>query len=215
MNKKKYLNKVLHGIKCSIKMKKEIRKQLESDIDGRIEAGETLENVLIQMGTVKEVAESFNENMSSTEKKVHTRNIIFKILGLLAVVLAIAVITISSFMPKTFDISENDIFNEEQVKEKVIEYIVLFNEEDFEELQNTSIEAMQSTFTSEGISDIKSQFAEDWGNQTMLGNIYMFGLIQSDQYYVVTEIIVAYENVTVTYRITLDEDMNLAGLYIR
>lgn len=47
---------------------KEIKKQLFTDIHMRISQGERLEEILSQMGTAKEIADGFNENISPKEK---------------------------------------------------------------------------------------------------------------------------------------------------
>ncbi len=215
MTKKKYLNKVLRGIKCSRKTKKDIRKQLETDIDERLNEGESLENILEQMGTYKEVAESFNENMSDAVKKAHKRNIMLGILSFIIGFIIIVAIAVNAMIPKTFDIEDSVYFDEMQVEEQVVECIELFELEDTQELQIQSTDNMQSYFTQETITDIKSQLSDDWGTQTSIGTIYMSEIVQAKQYYAVTEVTVAYENITVTYRLTFDTDMKLAGIYIR
>lgn len=43
----------------------------------------------------------------------------------------------------------------------------------------------------------------------------MVEMAQGNQHFAVGEVTVAYENVSVTYRLTYDEDMLLAGLYVR
>ncbi len=102
-----------------------------------------------------------------------------------------------------------------QVEEQVVECIELFELEDTQELQVQSTDTMQSYFTQETISDIRSQLSEDWGSQNSIGTIYMSELVQAKQHYAVTEVTVAYDNITVTYRLTFDTDMKLAGIYIR
>lgn len=215
MTKKKYLSKVLRGIKCSRKTKKDIQKQLETDIEMRLNEGEELENILEQMGTYKEVAESFNENMSDIEKKAYKRNIVLGILGLVVGFIIVVAIVVNAIIPKTYDIKDSIYFDEMQVEEQVIECIELFDQENSQELQAQSIESMQSYFAEDMIGEIKSQLSDDWGNQNSFGTVYMSELVQSNQHYVVTEVTVAYDNVTVTYRITFDTDMKLAGIYIR
>ena len=63
MDAKKYVNAIAGKIRCNEKKKKEIKKQLMMDIDMRIKQGETLAEIISQMGTVKEIADSFNENI--------------------------------------------------------------------------------------------------------------------------------------------------------
>ena len=69
MNAKKYVNAIVRKIKCNGKKKKEIKKQLLMDINMRMKQGERLEEIISQMGTVKEIADGFNENISLKEQQ--------------------------------------------------------------------------------------------------------------------------------------------------
>ena len=73
MNEEQYVNAVVKRIKCSGKRKKEIRKQLLADIQMRVGQGEKLEEILSQMGSVAEIANGFNENITQEEKKQYSR----------------------------------------------------------------------------------------------------------------------------------------------
>ena len=57
MNAKQYINGIVQKIKCSGEKKKEIRKQLFTDINFRLEQGESLEDIISRMGSIKEIAE--------------------------------------------------------------------------------------------------------------------------------------------------------------
>ena len=69
MNADRYVNNVAKKIKCDGKKKKEIKRQLLTDINMRIERGEALEQIIAQMGAASEIVEGFNENISEEEKK--------------------------------------------------------------------------------------------------------------------------------------------------
>ena len=45
--------------------------------------------------------------------------------------------------------------------------------------------------------------------------VYMAEVIQGGRHFAVGEMTVTYENVSATYRLTYDENMRLAGLYVR
>lgn len=68
-----YVNKIVRKINYSSKRKEEIKKQLLMDINLRINQGEKLEDIIAGMGTVREVADNFNENISPEEKKKYPR----------------------------------------------------------------------------------------------------------------------------------------------
>ncbi len=44
---------------------------------------------------------------------------------------------------------------------------------------------------------------------------YISEVSQINQHYVIGQVTAAYENVSITYTITLDEDMKWAGLYMK
>ena len=68
MNVNNYVNKIVRKIKCSSARRKEIRKQLQMDIELRMQQGESLEQVMSQMGDIREIADSFNENISRSKR---------------------------------------------------------------------------------------------------------------------------------------------------
>ena len=74
MDAEKYVNAIARKVKCNGKKKKEIKKQLMMDIHMRMKQGERLEEIISQMGTVKEIADGFNENISLKEQKRYVRN---------------------------------------------------------------------------------------------------------------------------------------------
>ena len=90
MNVNNYVNKIVRKIKCSTARRKEIRKQLQMDIELRMQQGESLEQIMSQMGDIKEIADSFNENISAAEKKKYTLK---KILTIVAVVVVFAAVS--------------------------------------------------------------------------------------------------------------------------
>ncbi len=215
MNKKQYVNKALCGIKCTSKRKQEIRKQLETDIETRIDSGESLENVLLEMGTVREITDEFNDNLSDTEKRAYKRNKIIKILCVTLIIVVTVLLSIYLWFPKTSDVEESVYFDQKQVEEQVYLSIELLDEGNYDELQNISINEMKSNTTKAIIEDARNQIASKWGENVSYGKVYMTEVNQLGNSYVVCEVAVEYENVNVTYTITFDENMLLAGLYMR
>ena len=67
MNQEKYVIAVLKKLKCSGSKKKEIRKELESDIAAALENGESLEEIMARMGSPASLAGEFNDNFSKEE----------------------------------------------------------------------------------------------------------------------------------------------------
>ena len=81
MNEKQYVNAIARRIKCSGPKKKEIKKQLSADIALRTRQGESAQDIISRMGSVAEVADSFNETIPAAEQKQYLRNRLLKILS--------------------------------------------------------------------------------------------------------------------------------------
>ena len=89
MTAEQYVNRIGKKIKCSGKRKKEIKRQILSDVLVAMENGETLDSIMEHMGSIDEVAFEFNQNLSKEEQKnyvrVRKRNRILFILGIVIV----------------------------------------------------------------------------------------------------------------------------------
>ena len=215
MDAKKYVNAIVRKIKCNGKKKKEIKKQLLMDIDMRMKQGEWLEEIISQMGTVKEIADGFNENISLKEQKQYARNKVLKIAIPIIAVLAFLILFVYWIIPKSFDIEQSKYFNREQVEAAMKETIELLDERDYIALQESAIPQMQSLLNAETMDDVKGALSDDWGERKLFGAVYMVEMVQGNVHFAVGEITVTYENVSATYRLTYDKDMRLAGIYVR
>ncbi len=215
MGAKKYVNSIARKVKCNGKRKKEIKKQLLMDIDMRMKQGEGLEEIISQMGTAKEIADGFNENISLKEQKKYGRNKVLKIVIPIIVVLAFIIWFIYWMFPKRFDIGQSKYFNKEQVETAMKETIELLDAGDYIALRERVDPRMRTLLTEETMDEAKGVLSDDWGERKLFGAVYMVELIQGNRHSVVGEITVTYENVSVTYRLTYDEDMRLSGIYVR
>lgn len=65
------------------------------------------------------------------------------------------------------------------------------------------------------MGNAKTQISDDWGNFQSWGSIYLSEVTQQGQTFAVGQATAVYEHVTVTYTISFDEDMKLAGLYMK
>ncbi|MCH5255843.1 MAG: DUF3887 domain-containing protein [Lachnospiraceae bacterium] len=219
MNAKQYINGIVQKIKCSGEKKKEIRKQLFTDINFRLEQGESLEDIISRMGSIKEIAEGFNENMPETEKKKYARTKTMKIIVIVFVVLILAIlaagILVNWFIPKGLDIEKSEYFEKAQVEQAMKDTIELLDREDYDALQANAIEEMISYLTEDAMKEFKTQLSKDWGDRQSIGSIYVAEVEQGKLHFAVGEVTVSYENVSVVYRLTYNTDMQLAGLYMR
>lgn len=215
MNENQYVNAVARKIRCSGKRKKEIKRQLLTDIHMRMEQGEMLPEIISQMGTVQEIAAGFNESISPDEQKKYRRNKVLKIVIPIVAVLVLLAAFALWILPRGYTIEQSEYFNEEQVEAAMKETVELLDAEAYDELKENAIPQMYPFLNKEEIGKIKGTLSDDWGERQKFGTVYMQELVQGNTHLVVGEITVVYKNVTVTYRLSYDKDMRLAGLYVR
>ena len=219
MKAETYVDKIVKQMQCSKSKKEEIRKQLLGDIRERVAAGESEEAVIAQMGTVEELAQEFSESFSAKERKRSrksrsTKMIIITILVIIGL-FAIATALLYWMLPKGTDISESSIFVKEQVEARVEEVINLLDDGAYDTLAENATEQMAGVLNDEDMDAAKQLVGDDWGARVELGTIYMQEVEQQGVHYVITQVAASYENVTVTYTITFDENMKLAGIYMK
>ncbi len=215
MNEKQYVNAIVKKIKCSGIRKKEIKKQLLTDICTRVKQGEKLDVIISQMGTAKEIADGFNESISPEEKKRYMRNKVLKIVVPIVIVMIFLVLYVYWIFPKSVDIEQSKYFNKEQVETAMKDTVELLDAEDYSALQESAIPQMQTVLSAETMEDAKEALSDDWGERKQFGAVYMAEVIQGNKHFAIGEVTVTYENVSATYRLTYDEDMRLAGIYVR
>jgi len=215
MSADQYINKIVRKLKCSGARKKEIRKELWTDFNCRLEQGEKAEDIISQMGTVKEIADSFNENISEKEKRIY---LLKKIASITVPIMAVFVLAAFMFfwiLPKGVDIKDSKYFEQAQVEQVMKETIELLDAEDYGALKENAIPQMADVLQKGAMDQAKKQVSTDWGTRKDFGSVYIMEMVQKDQHFAVGEITVTYENVSVVYRITYDQDMKLAGIYMR
>lgn len=87
--------------------------------------------------------------------------------------------------------------------------------EDYDTLQKESTEQMQSVMSRSFIEEAKRNFGTDWGTFQAFGNIYLTEVTQMGKRIAVVQVNASYEKISVTYTISFDEDMKLAGLWMK
>lgn len=215
MRAEKYVKDIVGRIKCSGTKKKEIQTQLLSDISMRMQQGEQLEEVIESMGSAQEIADAFSQNLPETERKAYRR----KKAGIVIAAVLIGIILLGSYVwwvfPKPYSIEDKEMLSEEAVAGAVETVIRLLNADDFETLKEMSVDEMQSALTPEIIDKARNSISDDWGEMCIIGSTYAQGLEQKGRVFVITQTNVMYENVSVVYTITFDENLQLAGVYMK
>lgn len=215
MTAETYVKKIAGRLKCPGDKRREIRQQLLSDISTALDNGETLAQIMARMGAPASVAAEFNENRTPSEIKKYKRTRRLKISSLITVVLILLIFGIYWILPKGAELEKDGIFKERMVKAQMQNVIEWVGSEDYEQLKKISIPLLKSTFEDDSFSQAKASISEDWGEQKTYGKFYMTQLQQMGKSYAVCQVTVNYENTSVTYTLTFDRDLKLAGIYIK
>ncbi len=219
MTKEKYVKEVVKKLKCSKAKKKEIAKQLEADIQSALENGETMESILASMGTPENISAEFNENLSEAEIAAVKRMKKWKnIISVIVVIGILAVIGVGIYwwLPKGKMIDESENSHKEEVEKQAELIVSLFDAEDYEGIINLSIDAAKNDEFMEALAGAKAQLGGDeWGTFQSFGTIYTAEVEQMGKNYVVVQMNAVYEKTSVTYTITFDEDLLMAGFYVK
>lgn len=213
MNAERYVNDILRKVKCTGRKKREIRQQLLTDIAARRQQGEGLEQIMESMGSAEEIAEAFAQELSDAERKACRRERVGIIAGSAVLVLLLFAVFVWWMLPKPADLSGN--FSQEVIAGQVEEVIALLEQNDFEALQERSINEMRPLLTQETIDKVRMGISGDWGERQALGTVYAQGISQKGKLIIVTQTDAIYENISVVYTISFDRDLKLAGLYMR
>lgn len=216
MNKEKYVIAVLKKLKCSGSKKKEIRKELESDIAAALENGESLEEIMARMGSPASLAGEFNDNFSKEEITAFKRR---KGLGIAGVIIGILVVLLLLgfyMIPKNYPMGKSGLYTEEEVTERTKTVISYFDEGDYEAIQEMCFsKSMEQAMTEEKLEEVKKLFGEDWGEFVTFGNIYLGEVVQMGKSYAVVQINATYENTGITYTLMFDKEMKLCAFYVK
>lgn len=215
MEAEKYVGEIVKKVKCTKAKKQEIKKQLLSDISMRIEAGELPEEIMESMGTPAEIAEDFSQNLSEADKKAYTKKKVVTIAMVIVLALLCLGLYVWWIIPKAVDIGGDVPFSQEEIAAEAEAVIEILNQDDYDSLQAMAIDEIKAMLNQEVIGGVKNTINEDWGEMQSIGHVYISGVSQKGKLLIVTQVDVIYENVSVVYTISFDEDMKLAGLYMR
>ncbi len=213
MDAEKYVKKIVRNLKCTGAKKKEIGDSLLSDIAARREQGEAMEQIMESMGSPEEIAEAFSQNLSDADRKAYKRRRIGMTIGQIVAALVFLSVLAWWMIPKPAALGDD--LSQEAVTASVEKVVVMLNQNDFDGLQELAVDELKSKLTQETMDEVRKGISEDWGEMQSIGKVYMQGLKQKGKVMVVTQVDAVYENVSVVYTISFDEDLRLGGLYMR
>ena len=133
-----------------------------------------------------------------------------------AIAVVVMVIWMTSWAQKqNSGLKNSEVFVTETVEAEMKHVINLLDKEDYEALQELADDTMKEFVSEEVLGDAKTQISENWGSLEKLGKIYLSEAEQDGNPMVGGQVKAVYENVKVTYMIVFDQEMKLAGLYIK
>ena len=106
-------------------------------------------------------------------------------------------------------------FDVQVVEQHVMATIDRFEKDDIAGLQRESTLDLRPHLTAEQVTGAKAEFAPKWGPRGAVGKPLMTAGKEGDNWYVICELAVGYKATAVVYRLTYDENMNLAGFFVR
>lgn len=215
MTAEQYAKEVGKLLKCRASKKKEIKSQIVSEINGAVAKGENLDEVLKCMGIPWDYANRYNDHFDNAERKAAKRERTLKIWGVVLLVVAVLIAVVYWKLPKWSDISESTVFSEEQVKAEAEEIIRLYSDNDFQAVTARMNDDMKQVLNAATLQYSKTQMKEDFGELIAFGNMYASEARQNGKLYAMVQVSVSYSNMSVTYTITFDADMKLAGFYVK
>lgn len=87
---KKYVNAIEWHLKVPLEMKARINSDIGTEIHLRLETGKTIDEVMAEMGTPKEVAQRFNTELKEQTLRKHPLRFLFLTLAVLVVIGTVA-----------------------------------------------------------------------------------------------------------------------------
>ena len=216
MTAEKYVKEVAKLLKCRASKKKEIKDKLLSEINSAVAAGESLEDVLAKMGIPWDFANRYNDNFDMEEKKAAKREKTLKIWGIVIAIFIVVCALIYWYMPKWSDISESTVFDEDEVRAAAEEIITLYSDDAYTEVVAYMTDDMKEVLNAPTLELSKAQLATaDFGTLQSFGQMYISEAKQATKRYAMVQVSVAYSNTSIAYTLTFDEEMKLAGFYLK
>lgn len=153
--------------------------------------------------------------MNEEEKKVNSR----KRTGIILLTFVAVICFFAAFawwlFPKSSAVGTSGIYTKEALEEKALQVVSLLDQNDFDSLRADATEEMQSVLTQAQIDQIRDQLSDNWGERISVEVYSVQEVKQQGKLYAAAQALAAYENITVLYTISFDQEMRLAGIYMK
>lgn len=215
MTKQDYVKQVVKKLICPQDKKADIERQLLSDIEIALGEGRQLEEILDEMGEPEALAKEFNDNFGGSSKPQGKRRMVITVILVVALVLAALAGLAYWALPKQRDIGDSGNFTAYVVEQYSTEVVGAFSRGDYDTLESYYSKEMREAVTRQMLEDFKPVIGDDWGEYRGVGTAYMAEVSQRGKAYVLVQLNASYENVSVTYTLTFNSDMQLVGFYMK
>lgn len=214
-DKMQYINEIARNVQCNRTVRKAIRSQLLADINVRLSEGEEFKDVKESMGTAKEVAQVFNDNMPENEKRKYAIGRIVQAIIFIILAMSVFLAFLAHSAPKSYPIEDSTYFEKEALESAVRDTIELLDNGDYEAVRQNAVGEMQDSLEDAKMEEAKRAVSKKWGNRVSIDDIEATEVINKDRHLAVCISRVTYEKVSVVYTITYNADMQICGLYMR
>lgn len=214
MTQQTYTKKVARQLACGKEKREEFTRQLASDIESALESGESWEAIQKRLGPPAEIAKEINESLG--EEKVFYRKKKLLIGWLLLGTMTAALITggiyftvFSQNDPQKDNLSDNTVLN---LTSEVIER---FSSGDYEEIILLCDDKMKSLLSPERLQKIKEQTMPDAGAFLKTENGDPVRITEKDLSYTTVQSKAQYENQTMIFTLSWNDQQELCGFYLK
>lgn len=215
MTAEKYVREVGKLLKCRASKKRAVKRQLLSEINSAVAGGEALEDVLGRMGIPWDFANHYNDNFDRAEWRAARRERRLKTWGIVVLVIVAVFAVLYRNLPKWSDISESTVFDEGRVKARGEEIIQLYSDNEFQAVNAAMNEEMAQLLNEAMLQLTKTQLGEDFGALLAIEDMEVSVAEQGGSAYAMLQAQVSYSNIHVTYIMTFDEKMKIAGFHVK
>jgi hypothetical protein len=216
MNQNKYLREVSRHLKCSNKSKKKICNDLKAEIYASLAANEGLEEILDRMGNPGQIAMEFNENFSEQEIRLAKTHKRIKIVGIIVIVIAALVVAGIIALPRYYSMGTTGKYSEQTVKQTTEKVIDMINHNQYQVLlDNYSAPVLKKAVTEDQLIEAKNKVGANWDSYEKVTSWNMNELKYLGKTYACVECVALYDNRSVTYTFSYDDQMKLSAIYMK
>ena len=141
-------------------------------------------------------------------------------LGVVLIICALTFVVVRIDYNKKYDnvstTETTNVYASKEVEEKTKEVIELVSNNDYQTLRDEyAVEEMKEVLNEEYMLEAKNMINDNWGELKKIGTVYVVEVAQNNVNYTVVQVNATYDNLSIAYTITFDDELKLAGVYFR